>query len=467
MSDFVLGDKVDNNKVFFIKRSDLLDRWDSTYVFNFINNKIKYKFNTFKFSDLVRSYSGGTPSKNHPEYWNGNIPWVSSKDMKSFYLYSTEDSITELGLRNSSSKIAVKNSLLMVVRSGILLHTLPIAINKTEVAINQDIKFFVPIIDNILTEYLGFFFVVFNDYALKLLVKHSTTVQSVNTNELQHLPIPVPPIQMQQKIIDLMNSAYSLRADKLRQANELLDSIDTYLLNELGITMPKTHYGGIKDRMFITKFSEVADKRLDPSIWSKRITIFSSCYPVYSLSDLFFVDPATNYGSVQEISFIPMDAVDERFGEIKYYSTKSIKEIQGLTKFQEGDILWAKITPCMHNGKSTIALNLKNNFGCGSTEFFVLRVKDCNIALPILFLYFLRNKTILNFAKLYYGGSAGQQRVHKSFFDELKIALPPLDKQKEIANTISSMRQQAKTLELEGEKILEDAKREIEKMILG
>lgn len=85
---------------------------------------------------------GGTPSREKLEYWNGNIPWVSPKDMKAEIIVGAEESITESGLQNSSSTLQPAGRILMVIRSGILQHTIPVGINEVPVALNQDMKAF-------------------------------------------------------------------------------------------------------------------------------------------------------------------------------------------------------------------------------------------------------------------------------------------------------------------------------------
>jgi type I restriction enzyme S subunit len=83
---------------------------------------------------------GGTPSKEKPEYWSGDIPWVSPKDMKSSLIISTIDNVTELAVKQSSTSLVGSGALLMVVRSGILQHSIPVAINDVPVTLNQDMK---------------------------------------------------------------------------------------------------------------------------------------------------------------------------------------------------------------------------------------------------------------------------------------------------------------------------------------
>ena len=95
---------------------------------------------TEKIKYMVSSCSGGTPNTDNSDYWDGDIPWVSAKDMKRSRISTTEDTITDLGLKESASRLIPENTVLMVVRSGILKHTIPVAINTVPVAINQDMK---------------------------------------------------------------------------------------------------------------------------------------------------------------------------------------------------------------------------------------------------------------------------------------------------------------------------------------
>jgi type I restriction enzyme, S subunit len=87
--------------------------------------------------------SGGTPSMSRPEFWTGDIPWVSAKDMKSFRLYDTEDHVTLLGSQNGT-KIAPAGSILVLVRGMTLHNDLPICMVMRDMAFNQDVKAIIP-----------------------------------------------------------------------------------------------------------------------------------------------------------------------------------------------------------------------------------------------------------------------------------------------------------------------------------
>jgi hypothetical protein len=114
------------------------------------------------------------------------------------------------------------------------------------------------------------------------------------------------------------------------------------------------------------------------------------------------------------VSFVPMSAVDEVFGEIVGAEDRPIEEVsRGYTPFTDGDVLFAKITPCMQNGKAAVARNLRNGVGFGSTEFHVLRPKPLELS-EWLF-HFVRCESFRKGAAANLTGTAGQQRVPAEF----------------------------------------------------
>lgn len=284
---------------------------------------------------------------------------------------------------------------------------------------------------------------------------------------LKSIKIPLPPMEIQQEIVALYTKVQAEKQAKEAQAKSLLDSIDSYLLDQLGIASPETQ---AQQLSFKVNIGGIIGQRLDVSFYKDRFELKSALYPNYKLSDIVTLNPSVNFKLLKNddvVSFIPMEIVDEVFGEIAEKRETIIANTKGFTKFEEGDLLWAKITPCMQNGKSAIARNLTNGYGCGSTEFYVLRPTDRNI-LNIDYLYcLLRHHKVLEAAKSSFGGSAGQQRVSSSYLKSILIPLPPIEKQDEIARHVSQIRAQAKQLQKDAAATLDTAKSEIEKIILG
>lgn len=192
-------------------------------------------------------------------------------------------------------------------------------------------------------------------------------------------------------------------------------------------------------KAFIINRSELLG-RIDAPVYLSVFHFKSNIYQIHKLSEVAFINPTTSFDKFEKsslISFIPMESVDEIDGIVKSYFTKQVMESKGFTRFKENDLIWAKITPCMQNGKSAVVKNLLQGVGCGSTEFFIIRPKDNRVTPEYLHLL-LRDKRILSNAQNYFGGSAGQQRVSKDFLINLKIPVPPVTIQNEITQLFRS-----------------------------
>ena len=144
-------------------------------------------------------YGGGTPSKSHPEYYeNGDIPWVSSKDMKSDVVTDSQIKINRLGLDNSTAKMVPINSVIMVIRSGILKHTLPVAINAVPITVNQDLKVFIPG-EHVLTRFLAVQFKMHEKDILSGV--RAVTADNIEFDSLKQRELIVPPIELQHEYV--------------------------------------------------------------------------------------------------------------------------------------------------------------------------------------------------------------------------------------------------------------------------
>ena len=141
-------------------------------------------------------FGGGTPSKSHPEYFTGSIPWVSPKDMKFSVISDSIDHITEEAIAHSTTNLVPANSVLMVIRSGILKHTLPVAINSVPVTINQDMKAFVPN-EAIKVAFLMHYFKAIENDVLSGV--RGVTADNIDFKAFQKRTIIVPPLELQEQ----------------------------------------------------------------------------------------------------------------------------------------------------------------------------------------------------------------------------------------------------------------------------
>jgi type I restriction enzyme S subunit len=153
------------------------------------------------------------------------------------------------------------------------------------------------------------------------------------------------------------------------------------------------------------------------------------------LGEVCVINPSRSSGLQRNddapTTFVPMSAVDERLGMITRSEVRSFSEVRkGYTYFAERDVLFAKIPPCMENGKHAIAQALLDGFGFGTTEFHVVRPEP--EITPAWSHYFLRQPGILKAATAHFTGAVGQRRVPEDFLIALPIPLPPISEQKRL-----------------------------------
>lgn len=162
------------------------------------------------------------------------------------------------------------------------------------------------------------------------------------------------------------------------------------------------------------------------------------------LADVCQINPGKPKASVlpadAPVTFVPMAAVDEVTGSITARQERHFAKVRGsYTAFQNGDVLFAKITPCMENGKSAIAKDLTYGLGFGSSEFHVIRPSAA--ILPEFIYHYVRQRSFRNEAKENMTGSVGQARVPADWLKDVEIELPEIDEQRHIVGLIKQLQQ--------------------------
>lgn len=169
--------------------------------------------------DLGAWYGGGTPSKSQAEFWtDGHVPWLSPKDMGRDVIRSTQDHITLAAVENSTVRLVPKDSVAIVVRSGILARTLPVSLVPFATTLNQDMKAIVPR-DGVLPLWIAYGLRAYEHQLLITARKSGTTVASIDTKKLQSSRLPLPPEDVQRQVIDILEDHLS----RLEAAGGLLD----------------------------------------------------------------------------------------------------------------------------------------------------------------------------------------------------------------------------------------------------
>ncbi|MBR0289183.1 MAG: restriction endonuclease subunit S [Selenomonadaceae bacterium] len=250
-------------------------------------------------------------------------------------------------------------------------------------------------------------------------MKHGL-IGGVSIKNLTSMKFPLPPLNEQQRIVLLLDELFS----KLDEAKELAQAV---------VDGSELRRAAILHKAFIGELSQ---------LWRDEHGTNLDSWQRVQLGDVCQINPpkisTRNLLDDLEVSFVPMAAVSDVRGEITVPQRKNLREVKsGFTNFAEGDVLFAKITPCMENGKAALVGKLVNHIGYGSTEFFVLR---CGEKILNRFVYHLvRWKIFRDEAKSVMAGAVGQQRVPKRFLTSYQLNLPPLNEQKEIVSLLDDL----------------------------
>jgi type I restriction enzyme S subunit len=160
--------------------------------------------------EITKMVGGGTPSKKQSEFWSGDLPWVSPKDMNKREIWDTQDHISDEAVAQSATQMVPVGSVLVVVRSGILVRRFPVAIARIPVALNQDMKALIP--ERPLgAEFLACFLEASSEEILSLCVKRGATVHSIDVSKLERYPVPIPARSEQQQIVQMLKQASDLQ----------------------------------------------------------------------------------------------------------------------------------------------------------------------------------------------------------------------------------------------------------------
>lgn len=455
-------------QIFRVPISKVEGRLDPLYYFTVNNLELikKTRYPVKRLADVIDMQRGrfGHRPRNDPRFYDGAYPFIQTGDVVQASLTDGQitysQTLNELGLK--TSRLFDKPVVVLTIAANIG----DTAILDYPACFPDSLIGMSPKSADITLAYINIYFKFIRAYLNNLAPQAAQ--KNINYQQLAPVPIVVPPLSVQEAAAEVYNNALKQKAKNDLEAQALLDGVDAVLYRHLCCSAPVLPVDSLTQRIFKKPISTIEDRLDAPANWTK-FGLQSPLYPSIRLSQVAAINPATDFFGISDetvLSFMPMDCVDEVWGEIIEKHSRPYGESKGYTEFQEGDVLWAKITPCMQNGKSAIAQGLLHKRGFGSTEFHVFRVDGSQLDARYL-LALLRLKYLREFAVLFFGGSAGHQRVDARFFEKLNIPLPPLPVQKEIVLEIEAVKIKAQTLQQQAQDILEQAKQQVEAMILG
>ena len=364
--------------------------------------EIETKWDLVKLGEVCNILIGGTPSRKIQKYFTGSNLWVSISEMNGQIITDTKEKITGEGVKNSNVKLIPK---------GTTLLSFKLSIGKTAIAgddlyTNEAIAGLIPNNTDLLDFYL------YQIFTAKLIDLENTGLKafgkSLNSKFLREdVKIPLPDKPTQQLIVSEC------------------EQID----NEVTVAKQSIYDAKLK-------------------VENKLIKLSSQNYTEKKISDISFINPSkSELKNVDEnilISFIGMASVSND-GFIEQKQDRKLKDVRkgSYTYFRENDIIIAKITPCMENGKCALAKSLTNQLAMGSSEFHVIR---CNETVLSEYIFALINRERMRKeAEKNMTGSSGHRRVPASFYENYKIPVPDLKTQQTLVSEIEKLEQKIQT----------------------
>ncbi|BES61135.1 restriction endonuclease subunit S [Dysgonomonas capnocytophagoides] len=473
MEQYKLPSHNNPDKVFIVNRSELEGRFDPSYFSSEyeILDSIIEKYSFIRLNDIAKQISDAPHER--PDFSDTGVEVIMIENLKQEGI-STDNQkyITEF-YHNKLKSTQLKRDDLLMARIGVTTGVTSIVDDRF---VDKNISGNITLIR--LKEEVNKNFILYylNSYFGQLYIKRilsNSARDFLTVGKIKSIKIPNVNVETQQKIVTLYQQAYNLKQQKEAEAKALLDSIDSYLLGELGITLPETD-NSLEKRVFTSRFSEIGRGRLDPLSLKNKISDFlTGKYKEKKIKEIA-LNFKSGFGAGKQ------DQVLDDSGIIQIRPT-NIDE-QGTLKFDKNvylpvdnsynesdfinvdDILFNNTNSQEWVGKTAI---LKEQQQLLFSNHITKIAVNKEVAVPD-YIWLILNSYQKN--KIFYSICTNwnnQSGVGLDLLRSLPIPLPPLEKQNEIAQHIQSIREQAKQLQNDAKAILEQAKQEVEQMILG
>jgi type I restriction enzyme S subunit len=344
-----------------------------------------------KMGEVTLKYiNGGTPSTAIPEYWDGTIPWTTSKSITSCTIHNGEKLISEEAINKSSSNIVPKNNVLIATRVGIGKS----AVNSIDIAISQDLTGVILDKKIISPEFLVRY--LHNQKLLKKLESSArgSTIKGLQRSDLDRIVIPLPPLPVQRRIVEILEQADALRHLRAQADAEIQKLLKSVFYEMFGD--PVRNEKGWE----VVKFGDVA------------------------IIEKIIINPDESNDIFQ--NFIGLENIEKETGQIIFSSEKDTEEIKSAKfQFSKEHILYGKLRPYLNK------VALPNFDGICSTDILTIKPNPKKTTREFL-CFLMRQKYFVNFANEHSIG-ANLPRVSPNTLLNYKTPIPPFVLQKQFS----------------------------------
>lgn len=468
MSKFELSGEVDNNKIFLINLSALENRIDCEYY----KENLDFS-NCIKLKEYVKVKGGKRLPKEHI-YSNDETEYLYLR-VSNFSNDNDEIDFNDFKFINKDTfRIleryeVMENDLIFSIAGTVgklkLISNIP---NNKRIILTENAAKIEIINNEILPKYLEI--ILKTNFLQKQINLNyiQTTIPKIGLDRIENLYIPkIPSKEIQESIIKIYEIYFEKKQQKEQEAKELLESIDSYLLDELGITLPEVD-NGLEKRIFEINFSEIGGNRFDseayfPFFKKLQNAIRKSKYKEVSLKNIIYkIERRFRPIENEEYSYIQLGSIGRDSSEVLKPLMIKLPEIPSRAQqvVKSGEILFSIANPQW--GTHIIVNECNDNF-VASSGFIILNSNENNQFIVEV----LRSSIYKKLYEKYLTGSGLFLNISTKDLLSFEIPLPPIEKQNEIAEHIQAIRDKAKQLQNEAKDALGEAKNEVEKLILG
>jgi type I restriction enzyme S subunit len=365
--------------------------------------------------DCADLLSGGTPSKNNPEYWNGDIPWVSAKDMKSFRLFNSQDHVTGIGVDNGT-RVVEPGTILVLIRGMTLHNHVPICIAMRAMAFNQDVRA-VHAKAHVDPSFLAYWLLGKREKLLRLVDAASHGTGRIHSRDLQSLPGILPTLA-EQKAIAVVLGKLDDKIELNRRMSNTLESLARTIFRSWFVDFEpvRAKMEGCQPAGMDAMTAVLFPASFEDSVIGK----IPKGWRTGGLDEVVDLNPKRQLLKGEVAPFLEMKNMPTHGHRPALWAERAFTSGP---RFSNGDTLLARITPCLENGKTAFVDFLEDEeVGWGSTEYIVLRPLP---PLPPIYGYFLaRNEDFRAYAIQNMTGTSGRQRVSTDSIAKYVVTVP-------------------------------------------
>lgn len=373
--------------------------------------------------------SGQTPSRTNQSFWNqGTVPWLKSGEITDGLISEIGEKVTELAVNECNLRLNSPGSVVVAIYGA----------TAGKVGITQDfcVTNQACCVCKVNSEQAINWYLLYSLLAIRemLLSKTAGSAQpNLSKEKVIATWIPVPPIEEQHRIVAKVDALLD-RLEKMEAAySEFAGPMTEHFRN---LVLNKAIRGELVPQLD----SEPEVEQVGPAPKPDEVPFeLPHKWKWVQLNDVAQYNPRVQAEDEFEVSFVPLE--DLSFGfetELRFNQSKPWSQVKkGYKRFQDGDVIFAKIHPSFQNRKSGLVTNAYNGMGCGSTEFCVYRCAPQ--LLNKYLLWFFKTDYFINFGKRTFKGTVGQQRVNLDVINSMYIPLPPLEEQRRIVAKVEEL----------------------------